>query len=50
VQGQEKVLVPGDPEREMERVRLRQGIPLLPAVWSDLQMLAEKLQVAFVEV
>lgn len=42
VSGQSEVLVPGDPEREMEQVRRQQGIPLLPPVVADLQVLAEK--------
>ncbi|MBS1663982.1 MAG: Ldh family oxidoreductase [Bacteroidetes bacterium] len=45
--GHEKVLIPGDPEREMEAERLSQGIPLLPAVVEDLQSLAKKLNVEF---
>lgn len=47
VNGQEKVLIPGDPEREMEGRRLVEGIPLLPPVVKDLQQLAEKLKVEF---
>jgi len=42
VDGQPRVLVPGDPEREMEQVRRQQGIPLLAPVIADLQALAEK--------
>jgi len=45
--GHEKVLIPGDPEREMETERLAQGIPLLPAVVEDLKALASKLNVEF---
>lgn len=47
VPGQEKVLIPGDPEREMEALRGKQGIPLLPAVVEDLRGLAAKLGVGF---
>jgi L-2-hydroxycarboxylate dehydrogenase (NAD+) len=47
VPGQEKVLIPGDPEREMEAERLEQGIPLLPAVVEDLKGLAAKFGVDF---
>ncbi|MCU0395524.1 MAG: Ldh family oxidoreductase [Chitinophagaceae bacterium] len=36
------VLVPGDPEREMEALRSREGIPLVDAVVADLQALGEK--------
>jgi LDH2 family malate/lactate/ureidoglycolate dehydrogenase len=45
--GHEKVLIPGDPEREMEAERLIHGIPLLPAVVDDLKGLAAKFGVAF---
>lgn len=40
--GQERVLVPGDPEREFETERMEKGIPLLKAVVTDLRSLAEK--------
>lgn len=43
--GQEKVLVPGDPEREMQEERLVHGITLLPVVVNDLRSVAEKLGV-----
>lgn len=42
IPGEEKVLVPGDPEREYEVKRKVNGIPLLKKVVDDLQMLAEK--------
>jgi len=45
--GHEKVLIPGDPEREMEQERLFSGIPLLAPVVADLKGLAEKLGVDF---
>ncbi|MCC5939889.1 MAG: Ldh family oxidoreductase [Lunatimonas sp.] len=45
VEGQEKVVIPGDPERELEEVRRREGIPLLPAVVDDLRGLGERLGV-----
>ncbi len=47
VAGQEKVLIPGDIEREMEIVRKAEGIPLVDAVVRDLQELARKLSVHF---
>lgn len=47
VDGEEQVLIPGDPEREMEQNRLEGGIPLLNAVAEDLQYLGEKLGVSF---
>ena len=43
--GHEKVLIPGDPEREMEADRQEQGIPLLDPVVRDLQSVGEKLGV-----
>jgi L-2-hydroxycarboxylate dehydrogenase (NAD+) len=44
VEGQEQVLIPGDPEREMETERLQRGIPLLHAVVEDLLWLGEKFE------
>ncbi len=43
--GHEKVLIPGDPEREMELVRMKEGIPIGDVVVSDLQNLAAKMNV-----
>ena len=45
--GQEKVLIPGDPERELEAERREKGIPLVNAVEKDLQALGEKFGVDF---
>lgn len=45
VDGQEQVLIPGDPEREMESERLERGIPLLHSVIEDLQFLGEKFEI-----
>lgn len=47
VQGQEKVLIPGDPEREMEAERMKNGIPLLKPVVEDLRYLGERFSVHF---
>ncbi|MGY6522867.1 MAG: Ldh family oxidoreductase [Mongoliitalea sp.] len=47
VEGQEKVIIPGDPERELEAIRRKEGIPLLQAVVEDLTQLGEKLGVSF---
>lgn len=41
---QEKVLIPGDPEREMENERLANGIPLIDAVVKDIQDLAAQFE------
>lgn len=45
VPGQQKVLVPGDPEREFEADRMKSGIPLLDMVAEDLNQLAAKFSV-----
>jgi len=42
VEGQESVVIPGDPERESQVKRLCDGIPLLPPVVEDLKGLAKK--------
>lgn len=47
VEGQEKVIIPGDPERELEATRRKDGIPLLQPVVDDLTQLGEKLGVSF---
>lgn len=44
--GQEKVLIPGDPERETEQHRRREGIPLVASVVAELRELAGKLQLS----
>ncbi len=43
IPGEQKVLVPGDPEREFEAERMRNGVPLLKVVIDDLNNLAGKL-------
>ncbi len=45
--GHEKVLIPGDPEREMEKIRTIEGIPIVDSVINELKELAEKLEVDF---
>lgn len=47
VQGEEKVIIPGDPEREMEAERIVTGIPLVKQVADDLKSLASRLGVSF---
>jgi LDH2 family malate/lactate/ureidoglycolate dehydrogenase len=47
VEGQSRVLIPGDPEREMEEERLLKGIPLLSSVWEDLQSTGRKFNIKF---
>ncbi|MBS1752436.1 MAG: Ldh family oxidoreductase [Ferruginibacter sp.] len=43
--GHEKVLIPGDPEREMEIERMKNGITLLQPVIDDLESLAKRFNV-----
>jgi LDH2 family malate/lactate/ureidoglycolate dehydrogenase len=42
IEGQERVLIPGDPEREMSAQRMQEGIPLNPKVVEDLKILGER--------
>ena len=48
IDGEEKVIIPGDPEREMESVRMKEGIPLLDAVVKDLSELGNKFGFALI--
>jgi L-2-hydroxycarboxylate dehydrogenase (NAD+) len=43
--GFDRVLVPGDPERNMEEDRLKNGIPLMHAVEEDLEYLADRFKI-----
>jgi len=45
--GQERVLIPGDPEREAELRNIRDGIKLVPAIKDDLVKLARELDITF---
>lgn len=47
VEGRDRVLIPGDPEREMGAERLSKGIPLLMSVWEDLQATGLKFNIKF---
>ncbi len=47
IEGFEKVIIPGDPEREMEAERKLGGIPLMKAVVDDLHQLEEKFEIEF---
>lgn len=46
MQGEEKVLVPGDPERKFEAERVQSGIPVVASVVEDLKKLGEKFGIA----
>jgi len=47
IPGREKVLVPGDPEREYEAERMVKGIPLLETVVNDLIEVGKKFSLSF---
>jgi LDH2 family malate/lactate/ureidoglycolate dehydrogenase len=48
IAGEEKVLIPGDPERMIEAIRMQEGIPVLDSVVKDLQQLAQRFGIDFV--
>ena len=41
-EGYDKVLIPGDPERETEAIRMKEGIPVVDSVAADLKTIADK--------
>ena len=45
--GNERVLIPGDPERELEALRIIEGIPLLEPVIQDLSALGARFGLKF---
>jgi L-2-hydroxycarboxylate dehydrogenase (NAD+) len=45
-EGFESVIIPGDPEREMEKERKEHGIPIVGPVVDDLRYLAEKFDLS----
>lgn len=47
VEGEHHLIIPGDPEREMEEVRMKEGIPVNPKVVEDLSELASKFELTF---
>jgi LDH2 family malate/lactate/ureidoglycolate dehydrogenase len=47
IAGIEKVLIPGDLERETEIERMKNGINLLPPVIADLESLSKKFEIPF---
>ena len=40
-------LIPGDPERQAERIRQKEGIPLLVSVADDLRQLSQQTGIPF---
>lgn len=47
IPGEGKVIIPGEPEREMEAERMKNGIELLEVIVNDLKSLSEKFHVEF---
>jgi LDH2 family malate/lactate/ureidoglycolate dehydrogenase len=47
IAGEQRVIIPGDPEREMEIIRMQEGIPLLNLVVEDLKALGERFSLSF---
>lgn len=48
IAGETRVLIPGDPEREMQEKRVKEGIPVIEPVVKDLEQLAVKFNVPFI--
>jgi len=47
VEGEESVLIPGDPERAAEERNMKFGIQLVPAIREDLKDIAKELDIEF---
>ncbi len=47
VEGQDRLIIPGDPEREREKARMISGIPLNPKVAQDIKELGTKFNIEF---
>lgn len=45
--GHEAVLIPGDPEHEAEKIRAKNGVPVIEAVVNDLKEIAQMTKVGF---
>ena len=48
IEGYERLVIPGDPERMCEQVRREEGIPLNEKVVEDLKSLAAKLSISWI--
>ncbi len=49
IEGEDHLVIPGDPEREMEDLRLKEGIPLNFKVLEDLKELASRFNLKFLK-
>ena len=45
IEGHEAVLIPGDPERETEAIRRKEGIPLIEVVAKDLMEISDRFDI-----
>ena len=48
MEGYDRLIIPGDPEREAEKIRMEEGIPLNEKVVEDLKSLAVKLELDWI--
>jgi len=49
VEGQPRVIIPGEPEREMEAERIKNGIPVVKSVVNDLHSLGNRFAISLGE-
>jgi len=47
IAGEEKLIIPGDPERQFEEDRMKNGIPVNEKVIADLKELGKKFEIKF---
>jgi LDH2 family malate/lactate/ureidoglycolate dehydrogenase len=45
--GHDQVIIPGDPERELEIINAEKGIELIPAVENEIKQIAEKYNIPY---
>jgi L-2-hydroxycarboxylate dehydrogenase (NAD+) len=47
IPGRDAVLIPGDPEHEAEKIRAKEGIPVIEAVVNDLKQISKETGIPF---
>ncbi len=45
INDEQPVIIPGDPERQYQKEREKNGIPLVESVWNDLQAISQKFNI-----
>ena len=45
--GTNRIIIPGDPERQAEQVRQEKGVPLVPALIEELRDISTKAGIPF---